>query len=227
MMQLLGVPQCALSKKIPELRESDDKIFDDMKQQQRLAMVETLDMLHAHTHIRGSVRDYAQGLLTAQSQERVALMEDHFVTSPVNFGKVDEDYIAVCIVKHTQLSWQMVSKCRAFDSQFVRKFWQVLMNAALNFQLPPEAKAKPVMSLLVDMRVKELGNKFATLTMNDKCILPTGKANWGLIGVFLFVALPKRGMSFLQVSSTSTLTLRLTSLMKRLEWILILRAITR
>ena len=130
MMQLLGVPQCALSKKIPELRESDDKIFDDMKQQQRLAMVETLDMLHAHTHIRGSVRDYAQGLLTAQSQERVALMEDHFVTSPVNFGKVDEDYIAGCIVKHTQLSWQMVSKCRAFDSQFVRKFWQVLMNAA-------------------------------------------------------------------------------------------------
>lgn len=56
-MQLLGVPTSSLGKRIPEVKESDDRTMDFITNEQRKAMVEAVDMMSHHLHIRQSVRD--------------------------------------------------------------------------------------------------------------------------------------------------------------------------
>ena len=160
------------------MRESDDRTLDFIKTQQRTALVETIDMLVHHCHMRQSVRDYAHGLLAAASQERVAMQNDHFAVAPTTLGKVDEDWIAGIIIKHTALDWAAVSKCRAFDSKFPSKFFQLLMNAASSTKLPAECKSKPVLAITVESRVKEYDNVFIDLKMDDKNVMKSGKVNW-------------------------------------------------
>ena len=169
-MATLLVPVSALAKKVPKARPCGDTALDFIKAQQRAALVETVDMLAVHAHIRQAVRDYAHGLLTAATQSREAIREDHFDTSPGTMGKVDEEWVAGYIVKTTKLTWGDVSKCRAFDSKFGYKFWLVLTNSIAGCKLPEECKAKPVMARIADSRVHGLGNVFAQLNVRQGCL---------------------------------------------------------
>ena len=63
MMHSMIIPLSTLSRRVPELRETDDKTMDFIKNQQRIAFVETIGMTTAHSHIKQVVRDYAHGLL--------------------------------------------------------------------------------------------------------------------------------------------------------------------
>ena len=104
--------------------------------------------------------------------------------APKTMGQVDEDWIAGCIVRHTQLTWSVVSTCRSFDSKSVLMFWQVLMNTSLSCRFPEECKAKPVLSLVVDARVLELGEVFKELKVDDVHIFAGGKFNRSNIRIF-------------------------------------------
>jgi len=183
-MGRLAIPCSSLSQKVPVPKPTDDQAMDFIKAQQRLALVETVDMMSAHPHIRMSVRDYAHGLLAAASNEREAIKHDHFDVAPETLGKVDEEFIAEMVVKHTKLAVANVSKCRAFDPKFCSRMWQLMWNALLGLKLPAECIAKPVLRGLVAKRLNDLGNVFKDLKVDGVHVLESGKVNWGKIGIF-------------------------------------------
>ena len=183
-LELLGVPTAGLSRKKSHEKVSGDGALDFIKQQQRLALVETVDMLVCHSHIRQAVRDYAHGLLAAASQQKLAIQDDHFAIAPATMGKVDEEFVAGFLLKHTKLTVGDVSKCRAFDNKFSQQIWLLLMNSMGGVKLPPECKSKPVLAGIGDDRVKALGCPLASLSVDGKDILANGKVNWGRIGIY-------------------------------------------
>ena len=124
MMKSMGIVQATLTRRVPELRETDDNTMDFIKSQQRTAFCEVIDMMTHHGHIKQTVRDYCQGLLAASAQEKIAIQEDHFQIAPKTLGAVDENWIGGMLVRHTKLFWSNVSKCRSFDPKIISKFWQ-------------------------------------------------------------------------------------------------------
>ena len=135
-MQQLGVVQSPLAKKITAPKETGDSTVDFMKAQQHLALVETCDMLQAHAHLRQSVRDYSHGLLAAGRKQLDQVKHDHFDVAPTILNKIDEDWLAGFVVAHTALTIEDLSKLRAADSKFVRKFSYVFSPACPVFVCP-------------------------------------------------------------------------------------------
>ena len=111
-------------------------------------------------------------------------------------GKLDEDWVSGAIVNHTSLTGANISKCRAFDTRFPFKMWQVMMNTTLNAKLPPECKAKPVMALLTEKKIKAFGDIFRDLAVDDDRVFSTGIINWG--NICLFRGIHVVGSDFLQ-----------------------------
>ena len=172
---------------MPELRESDDRTADFIKSEQRKAMMETIDMFHCHPHLKQPVRDYCYGMLQAAVGERLAMVQDHFNTVPTTMGKLvsnEEDWCAGVLKKHTQLTWDQISKCRSFDRQLISKMWQILNHTSLSLKLPIECQAKPVMAIVVDQRVRFLESPLQNVTMDDVNILSSGKVNYARIGIY-------------------------------------------
>jgi hypothetical protein len=183
-MESLQIMSSSLGKKVSQDRDSGDKALDFIKAQQRTAYVETIDMMASHGHIRQAVRDYAHGLLSAASQQKKSIKQDHFAVVPCSMGKVDDEWIAGYLVKATKLSWGDLSQCRAFDPKFAQKFWLLIMNSMAGTKLPLECARKPVLASMADLRIKELGDVFADLSKETPGVMKDGKVNWGRVGFF-------------------------------------------
>jgi len=183
-MERLAIPTTPLAKKVPSPTATGDGALDFIKHQQRQALVETVDMMCQHPHIRQSVRDFAHGLLATASNQKEAFQHDHFEVAPDTMGKVDKEFIAGIVCKYTQLTLADVSKCRAFDTKFCQKMWLLLMNSMGAVKLPAECKSKPVLAGIAKKRITDLGNRLANVKVNGVDVLTTGKVNWGRIGMF-------------------------------------------
>ena len=182
-MQQLGVPTSVLSRKIPEIRDCGDSTVDFLRGQSRCALIETVDMLSHHTHVRQAVRDYTFGLLNSAAKQQEALHRDNFTAFPCTIQKLDEDFQATAIVAHTDLDPACLSQLKSYDAKFVTKFFAVMMNCTPALKLPAACISKPVVTRLIARRIALLGHKpFDKLEKKDA--VAGSKINWGKVGLF-------------------------------------------
>lgn len=183
-MRGLNIPISQVSKKVPNDKETGDMAVDFMKQQQKVALCETIDMMQSHAHIRQAVRDYAHGLLSAAVAQKEAIVEDLFATTPTTLGKLEEDFVLGWIAKNTELSANDLSKCRAFDSKFTHKLFLLMVHAMAGTKVPESCRSKRVLARALDMRLHQLGAPFELLKVDNKDIMQSGKVNWARLGIF-------------------------------------------
>ena len=67
------------------MRDTDDKTMDFLKSQQRIALVETIDMMTAHSRIKQAVRYYAHGLPAVAARAK-SIAGGPFSSGPKDHG---------------------------------------------------------------------------------------------------------------------------------------------
>ena len=169
------------SESLPQVAKSGDSSQDEDLKYFRKQFIHVINLLWRNPKMSPRCVDW---LDEKHRQELEASSKSDCFKVISTLGKLDETWAASWIVQHSALTLKVLEKVCDVDSDGVRQLFIYALIASLAVKFPHSLKVKAVMSIALQMRHNQCGQRLARITSVSLVCPTSGAINWAKIGVY-------------------------------------------